>query len=72
MTDTKIQIRIGTAEKGRWQRESEELGLTLTDYIKMKVNDGVMTEGEEEEEVVMTEVEEEGEFRSYLNKEELS
>jgi len=52
MTDTKLQIRISVEEKVRWQRESEALGLTLTDYIKKKVNDGVMTEGEE---VVMTE-----------------
>jgi hypothetical protein len=77
MTDTKIQIRIDSGEKERWIRESEALGLTLTEYIKGCVNGDVMTE---KEEVVMTEegvatdvmtdvpTKKEEEFKSYFKK----
>jgi antitoxin component of RelBE/YafQ-DinJ toxin-antitoxin module len=65
MTDTKIQIRITGEEKERWKGLAEGLGMTLTDFIKMKVNDGVMTEEEELGEDVMTG---EKEFKTYFKK----
>ena len=42
MTSTKLQIRIDTSEKERWQKESKKKGLTLSEYIRSRVNSEVV------------------------------